>query len=68
MHLSTEFATETDLLDMMMEKGIVVEVWDRVGLALTDVSQMRITVSLLQLFTEGKNPPFRVGHFLRIKP
>jgi hypothetical protein len=67
-HLSTEFATETDLVDLVMEKGIVVEVWDRVGLAMTDVSKMRVTVSVLQLFTEGKNPPFRAGHFLKIKP
>jgi hypothetical protein len=68
MHLSTEFATHSDLMDLVMEKGIVVEVWDRVGLALTDVSTMRVTVSVVQLFTEGKNPPFRTGHFLRIKP
>jgi hypothetical protein len=68
MHLSTEFATDTDLLDLVMEKGIVVEVWDRVGLAAVDVSKMRVTVSVAQLFTQGENPPFRTGHFLRIKP
>ena len=68
MHLSTEFATETELVDLVMEKGIVVEVWDRVGLAMADVSQMRVSVAVLQLFTEGRNPPFRKGHFLRIKP
>lgn len=68
MHLSTEFATEADLFDLVMEKGIVVEVWDRVGLSALDVSKMRVTVSVLQLFIEGRNPPFRRGHFLRIKP
>jgi len=68
MHLRTEFASEADLLDLVMEKGIVVEVWDRVGLAAADVSKMRVTVSVLQLFTRGTNPPFRAGHFLRIKP
>jgi hypothetical protein len=68
MHLSTEFATDTDLLDLVMEKGIVVEVWDRVGLAAVDVSKMRVTISVAQLFTQGENPPFRTGHFLRIKP
>ncbi|HET9838047.1 MAG TPA: hypothetical protein VFR84_07415 [Candidatus Angelobacter sp.] len=68
MHLSTEFATEADLVDLVMEKGIVVEVWDRVGLSAVDVSKMRVTVSVLQLFIEGRNPPYRRGHFLRIKP
>jgi len=68
MHLSTEFASETDLVELVMEKGIVVEVWDRVSLAVTDVTKMRVTVSAMQLFTNGKNPPFRAGHFLRIKP
>ena len=32
MLLSSDFASESDLLDRMMEKGIVVEVWDRVEL------------------------------------
>jgi hypothetical protein len=68
MHLSTEFASETDLVDLVMEKGIVVEVWDRVRLAVTDVTKMRVTVSQVQLFTKGENPPFRAGHFLRTKP
>jgi hypothetical protein len=68
MHLSTEYASETELVDLVMEKGIVVEVWDRVGLSAVDVSQMRVTVSVVQLFLEGMNPPFRRGHFLRIKP
>ena len=68
MHHSTEFATDTDLLDRIMEKGIVIEVWDRVGLAGIDLTGMRVTVARLQLFTRGKNPPFRAGHFLKTKP
>ncbi len=68
MHLSTEFATDTELVELIMEKGIVVEVWDRVGLALADVTKMRVTVSVVQLFTNGENPPFRTGHFLRTRP
>jgi len=68
MHIRTEFATETDLIDLVMEKGIVVEVWDRVGLSALDVSKMTVTVSVLQLFVEGRNPPFRRGHFLKFKP
>ena len=68
MQQSTEFATDNDLLDRIMGKGIVVEVWDRVSLALADVSELRVTVSVLQLFIKGKNPPFRAGHFLKTKP
>jgi Gas vesicle protein len=68
MHHSTEFATDTDLLDRIMEKGIVVEAWDRVDLAGIDLTGMRVTVSRMQLFTEGMNPPFRGGHFLKTKP
>lgn len=67
MHQSTEFATETELLDRIMEKGIVVEVWDRLGLAALDVSEMLVTISVLELFIQGINPPFRAGHFLKIK-
>jgi hypothetical protein len=68
MQQSTEFATDTDLLDRIMEKGIVVEVWDRVGLALLDVGKMQVTISVLQLFNKGVNPPSRAGHFLKTKP
>jgi hypothetical protein len=68
MHLSTEFATDTDLLDLVMEKGIVVEVWDRVGLAAVDVTKMRVTIAVVKLFTQGEHLPFRAGHFLRTKP
>ncbi len=32
MLLSSDFASEGDLLDRVMEKGIVVEVWDRLEL------------------------------------
>jgi hypothetical protein len=68
MHQSTEFASDTDLLDRIMEKGIVIEVWDRVGLAALNVTEMQVTISVLQLFVKGKNPPFRAGHFLKTKP
>jgi hypothetical protein len=68
MHLSTEHASDADLLDRIMEKGIVVEAWDMVGLAAIDLREVRVTVARLQLFTRGKNPPFRTGHFLKIKP
>ncbi|HZD95371.1 MAG TPA: hypothetical protein VE133_14010 [Candidatus Sulfotelmatobacter sp.] len=65
--MSTEFASDSDLLDRIMEKGIVIEVWDRVGLGALDITGMRITISVLQLFMRGKNPPFRAGHFLKTK-
>jgi hypothetical protein len=68
MHLSTEFASESDLLDRVMEKGIVVEVWDRLGPAGIDVTGMQISVSSIRLFTEGRNPPFRSGYFWRVEP
>ncbi len=68
MQYSTEFATDTELLDQIMEKGIVVEVWDRIGLALANISEMQVTVSALTLFIKGKNPPFGERHFLKIKP
>ncbi|HKV94247.1 MAG TPA: hypothetical protein VJW20_16990 [Candidatus Angelobacter sp.] len=65
MHLSTDFATESDLLDRMMDKGIVVEVWDRLGLAAIDVTDMQVTVSSIQLFIKGKNPPSQATHFMK---
>ncbi len=66
MHVSTEFASDRDLLDRMMDKGIVVEIWDRVGLPNIDMTGMRITISLLQLFCEGKNPPLPAGYFWKV--
>ncbi|MBZ5504845.1 MAG: gas vesicle protein [Acidobacteriia bacterium] len=68
MLLSTDFASENDLLDRVMDRGIVIEVWDRVGLAAIDMTGMRVTVSVFQLYSRGHNPPFRVGHFSRVEP
>jgi hypothetical protein len=68
MHVSTEFASESDLLDRVMDKGIVVEVWDQLGLAAIDMAGMRVTVSSIRLFTEGRNPPFRSGYFWKVEP
>ncbi|HET9285323.1 MAG TPA: gas vesicle protein GvpJ [Candidatus Angelobacter sp.] len=66
MHLSTDFATENDLLDRVMDKGIVVEVWDRLGLAAIDVTRMQISVSMVQLFIKGKNPPAAPTYFMKV--
>jgi len=66
MHVSTEFASESELLDRVMDKGIVVEVWDRVRLPAIDLSGMRVTVSVLQLFAKGKGPAFRPGYFIKL--
>jgi hypothetical protein len=68
MLLSSDFASESDLLDRVMEKGIVVEVWDRVELAGIDMTGMQVSVSSIRLFTEGRNPPFRAGYFWRVEP
>ncbi|HEY7403567.1 MAG TPA: gas vesicle protein GvpJ [Candidatus Angelobacter sp.] len=68
MHLSTEFATDTDLLDRVMDKGIVVEVWDRLGPGGIDLTGMQIRVSVLQLFARGKNVVFEPTYFLRVEP
>ena len=68
MLLSTDFASENDLLDRVMEKGIVVEVWDRVEPAGIDMTGMQVSVSSIRLFTEGRNPPFRAGYFWKVDP
>jgi hypothetical protein len=68
MLLSSDFASEGDLLDRVMEKGIVVEVWDRVELLGIDMTGMQISVSSIRLFTEGRNPPFRAGYFWKVEP
>ena len=68
MLLSTDFASEADLLDRVLEKGIVVEVWDRVDLAGIDMSRMIISVSSIHLFAEGRNPSFRAGYFWKVEP
>ncbi|HEX4604559.1 MAG TPA: hypothetical protein VH724_11220 [Candidatus Angelobacter sp.] len=67
MLLSTDFASESDLLDRVLDRGIVVEVWDRVDLAAIDMTGMRVTVSVVQLFARGNNPPFRAGYFSRVE-
>lgn len=66
MHLSTDFASETDLLDRVIDKGIVVEVWDRLGAGGIDLTGMRVTVSALQLFVRGKNAAFAPTYFLKV--
>jgi hypothetical protein len=63
MQMSTDSASDNDLLDRVMDKGIVVEVWDRMGLGGIDLTGARITISLLQLYTKGRNAPFRTGYF-----
>jgi Gas vesicle protein len=68
MHLSTDHATELDLLDRVMDKGIVVEVWDRMGAAGIDLTGMRVTVSVIHLFSKGQNPPFQPTYFLKAEP
>ena len=68
MLLSTDFASESDLLDRVMDRGIVVEVWDRVGLAAIDMTGMRITVSSFRLFGDEKPPTFRGRYFSRVGP
>ena len=68
MHLSTEFATDNDLLDRVMDKGIVVEAWDRVKLGMIDLTEMQVTVSVLQLFARGKNTQIEATHFLKVEP
>ena len=68
MLLSSDFATEGDLLDRVMEKGIVVEVWDRVELLGIDMTGMQISISSIRLFTEGRTPPFRAGYFWKVEP
>jgi|SRR4051794_27010460 hypothetical protein len=68
MLLSSDFASESDLLDRVMEKGIVVEIWDRMELCGIDMTGMQVSVSSIRLFTEGRNPPFRAGYFWKVEP
>jgi hypothetical protein len=67
MLLSTDSASESDLLDRVMDQGIVIEVWDR-ELSGIDMTGMRVTVAELQLFGEGKRLPFRTGYFSKVEP
>ena len=68
MLLSTDFASESDLLDRVMDRGIVVEVWDRVGLAAIDMRGMRISVASFRLFADEKMPTFRSKYFSKAEP
>jgi hypothetical protein len=68
MLLSTDFASESDLLDRVMDRGIVVEVWDRLGLAGIDMRGMRISVASCRLFADEKSPGFRSGYFFKSEP
>jgi hypothetical protein len=65
MLLSTDFASLSDLLDRVMDQGIVVEVWDRLDLAGIDMTGMRVTISEFQLFGKGKTLPYRTGYYSR---
>ena len=67
MLLSSDFASESDLLDRVMDRGIVVEVWDRVGLAAIDMTGMRVSISSFRLFADENVPTFRSGYFSRVK-
>jgi hypothetical protein len=68
MLLSTDSASESDLLDRVMDQGIVIEAWDRLALLGIDMTGMRVTISELQLFGEGKRLPFRTGYFAKVEP
>ena len=65
-HVRTDFASESELLDRVMDKGIVVEVWDQLGLPAIDLSEMRVTVSVLQLFARGRSSSYRPGYFIKV--
>jgi len=67
MHLGTDFASETDLLDRVIDKGIVVEVWDRLDEAGIDLTGMQVTVSVLQLFVRGRNAARAPSYFLKLE-
>lgn len=63
MLLSTDFASDRDLLDRVMDGGIVVEVCDQLGLATLDIKKMHISVAALQLFGSANKAAFRMGYF-----
>lgn len=65
MLLSTDFASDSDLLDRVMDGGIVVEVWDQIGLAAADIKKMRVSIAAMQLFGRGINSSFRTGYFTK---
>ena len=68
MLLSTDFASEKDLLDRVIDRGIVFEAWDRVELGGIDMRGMHVTIAEMQLFEKGKRMPFRAGYFSKIEP
>ena len=68
MHVRTELASDRDLLDLVIEKGIVVEAWDRLGQGGIDLTGMRVSVSSILLFNEGRNRPIRTGYFWKAEP
>ena len=68
MLLRTEFATESELLDRVLEKGIVVEVRDGVVLDGIDMTGMHVTVSSIRLFAEVRSQSFRKGYFQKVEP
>lgn len=51
MHTATEFASVLDLLDRMLDKGIVVDMSDRVRLSALDLPQqsIRVVISSIQI-------------------
>jgi len=65
MHLSTDLASDSDLLDRVMDGGIVVEVWDQLGLAAIDIKEMHVSIAALQIFGTGTGPAFRAGYFVK---
>lgn len=68
MHLSTDFASDRDLLDRVLDRGIVVEVWDQLGLAALDIKQMEVSISMVQLFDRGRKPAYRSHYFSKAEP
>jgi len=68
MHVSTELASDSDLLDRVIEKGIVVEAWDRLEQGGINLTGVRVSISSMRLFSEGKNLPFRTGYFQKVGP
>ena len=65
MLLSTDFASEKDLLDRIMDCGIVVEALDRLQIAGIDMRGMHLSVTEVHLFGRGMTLPFRQRYFSR---
>jgi hypothetical protein len=45
-----------------------VEVWDRLGFGGIDLTGMQVSVSVLQLFSRGKNIALEPTYFLKVEP